>query len=126
MQNNILLINCTDEKGLIFNITKLLFENNLNIVGMKEYVDEQNNDFFVRIEFTGSCNVIKTKKELINILPDNANVKLSPYKKKSIVIYATKEHHCLSDIIIRNYFGELNECISRSQSPRLYRSCRVG
>jgi len=108
MQNNILLINCTDEKGLIFNITKVLYENSLNIVGMKEYVDELNNEFFVRIEFTGKSDLIQIKKELVSILPNKATIRVSPYQKKSIVIYATKEHHCLSDIIIRNYFGELN------------------
>jgi len=108
MHNNILLINCTDEKGLIFNITKVLYENNLNIVGMKEYVDEQNNEFFVRIEFTGKSDLTQIKKELVSILPDKAMIRVNSYQKKSIVIYATKEHHCLSDIIIRNYFEELN------------------
>jgi len=108
MQNNILLINCTDQKGLIFNITKVLYENSLNIVGMKEYVDEQNNEFFVRIEFTGESNLPGIKKKLVSILPDKATIRVNSYQKKSVVIYATKEHHCLSDIIIRNYFGELN------------------
>jgi formyltetrahydrofolate deformylase len=108
MQNNILLINCIDKKGLIFNITKIIYENNLNIVGMKEYVDEQNNGFFVRIEFTGNSNVPEMKKVLASILPEGAVINIHPNRKKSIVIYATKEHHCLSDIIIRNYFGELN------------------
>lgn len=108
MQSNILLINCADKKGLIFNITKVLYENNLNIVDMKEYVDEQNAEFFVRIEFTGESNLVEIKKNLISILPEKAVIKVNPSQKKSIVIFATKEHHCLSDIIIRNYFGELN------------------
>jgi len=108
MQNTILLINCIDQKGLIFNITKILYENNLNIVGMKEYVDEQNSEFFVRIEFTGSSNLPEMKNALASILPNGAIIRVNTNQKKSIVIYATKEHHCLSDIIIRNYFGELN------------------
>ncbi len=75
---------------------------------MKEYVDEQNSEFFVRIEFTGSSNLPEIKKALTSILPNGATIRVNTNQKKSVVIYATKEHHCLSDIIIRNYFGELN------------------
>jgi formyltetrahydrofolate deformylase len=108
MQNNILLINCTDEKGLIYKITKILFDEQLNIVGMKEYVDEQNNEFFVRIEFSGQSDLEKLKTSLTKILPEDAKIKVNSNSKKRIVLYATKEHHCLSDILLRHYFGELN------------------
>lgn len=108
MQNNILLINCADEKGLIYKITKVLYDEQLNIVGMKEYVDEQINEFFVRIEFLGECNFEKIKETLADILPKDAKIKVNSNARKKIVIYATKEHHCLSDIILRHYFGELN------------------
>ena len=37
-----------------------------------------------------------------------ANIKLNPRKKKQLIVFATKEHHCLSDILTRHYFGELN------------------
>ncbi len=108
MHNHILLIKCKDEKGLLSKITTLLFENNLNIVGMKEHVDELNNEFYLRCEFTENTNLITLKESLIRLLPNNASVHINQKKKKNIVIYATKEYHCLSDLLVRNYFGELN------------------
>jgi formyltetrahydrofolate deformylase len=108
MYNHILLVKCKDEKGLLSKVTTLLFENSLNIVAMKEHVNEQKNEFYLRCEFTGNTNLITLKEALIRLLPDNSAININPRKKKNIVIYATKEYHCLSDLLIRNYFGELN------------------
>jgi formyltetrahydrofolate deformylase len=51
-------------------------------------------------------------KELKEILPAGANIKLSKKEKKNIVILVTKEHHCLSELLTRIYFNELNATIS--------------
>ena len=37
-----------------------------------------------------------------------ADVRLTPQTKRDICILVTKEHHCLSDLLIRHTFGELN------------------
>jgi formyltetrahydrofolate deformylase len=108
MHKHILLIKCKDEKGLLSKVTTLLFENNLNIIGMKEHVDELNNEFYLRCEYIGETDTVKLSQALKKMLPENALVNINPLKKKNIVIYATKEYHCLSDLLIRNYFGELN------------------
>jgi formyltetrahydrofolate deformylase len=108
MNKHILLIKCKDEKGLLSKVTTLLFENDLNIIGMKEHVDELNDEFYLRCEYTGETNTIKLSEALKKVLPNNALININPLKKKDIVIYATKEYHCLSDLLIRNYFGELN------------------
>lgn len=106
--NHVLLIDCSDEVGLISKISTTLFENKLNIVEMKEHVDKTSNTFYMRCEFTGSID-IKDLKERIKVqLPSNAKIIINPKKKKDVIIFATKEHHCLSDILIRHYFSELN------------------
>ena len=108
MHKHILLIKCKDEKGLLSKVTTLLFANDLNIIGMKEHVDELNNEFYLRCEYTGETNTIKLSETLKKMLPNNSLININPLKKKDIVIYATKEYHCLSDLLIRNYFSELN------------------
>jgi formyltetrahydrofolate deformylase len=106
--NHILLIDCKDQIGLISKISKSLFESHLNILKMKEHVDVENQMFYMRCEFTGEVNSQELKDKLQAILPTDAHIKLNPRKKKDIIVFATKEHHCLTDILTRHYFGELN------------------
>ncbi len=104
----LILIQCTDAVGLVSNISNVVAKHRLNIVTMREYVDEDNNKFFVRVVCSG---VPVSSEELFNdlksSLPHNANIQLNPAERKRLVILVTKEHHCLADILIRHYFGTL-------------------
>ena len=103
-----LLIETSDEKGLVYNVSKILFEHKLNIEKNSEYVEKEINKFFMRTVLKGDVNEDKLLKDITSILPKDAQVKLSPKEKKDIVILATKETHCLGDILIRHHSGELN------------------
>ena len=46
-------------------------------------------------------------KDLYTALPEEVEIELTDKKKKDIIILATKEHHCLSDLLIRHAFDEL-------------------
>lgn len=102
-----LLIETNDEKGLVYKISKLLFEYNLNIEKNAEYVDNEVNKFFMRTVITGEFDTAQLLKDLKELLPNESEIKLSPNTKKDIVILATKEAHCLGDILIRYASGEL-------------------
>lgn len=106
--NYILKVQCRDEKGLISRVTNALFERGFNIVEMKEHVDRDDNNFFMRCEFTGSAGIAGLSETLAKALPENAKVLVQERQKKSVVVFATKEYHCLSDLLIRNHFNELN------------------
>ena len=103
-----LLIDTSDDKGLVYNVSKILFEHGLNIEHNSEYVDKEVNKFFMRSVISGDMNENKLLQDIKAILPNDAYVKLSPKAKKDIVILATKETHCLGDILIRHHSGELN------------------
>lgn len=105
---HILRIACSDEKGLIYRISNVLFENNFNIDRNDEFVDSEKNLFFMRTEFSGDCDVQNLKNTLQEILPEDAKIDLTLNKVKNVVILVTKEHHCLSDLLIRNEFNEMN------------------
>ena len=105
---HILRIACSDEKGLIYRISNVLFENNFNIDRNDEFVDSEKNLFFMRTEFSGDCDVQNLKNTLQKILPEDAKINLTLNKVKNVVILVTKEHHCLSDLLIRNEFNEMN------------------
>jgi len=103
-----LLIDTTDEKGLVYNISKILFNYNLNIETNSEYVDKDVNKFFMRTIISGEFNKQELLKEIKAVLPQDASIRLFKNAKKDIVILATKEAHCLGDILIRYVSGELN------------------
>lgn len=108
MNGNVLMIHCPDEKGLLHKISGVLYKNHLNVIGNGEFVEKNFSHFFMRTEFSGEFDREQLLKELYEALPKEANIKLMERKKKDIIIMATKEHHCLSDILIRHAFGELN------------------
>jgi formyltetrahydrofolate deformylase len=103
-----LLIDTIDEKGLVYNISKILFNHNLNIESNSEYVDKEVNKFFMRTVIRGDFNKDILLNDINDILPDNASINLTPNSKKDIVLLVTKEAHCLGDILIRYVSGELN------------------
>ncbi|PRM90881.1 formyltetrahydrofolate deformylase [Aliarcobacter cryaerophilus] len=108
MDEYILKISTKDEKGLIYNISKVLFANNLNIDQNAEYVDEQTNEFFMRSLISGKVMQTILQKELKEVLPDGANITLNKNTKKDVVLLVTKESHVLGDLLIRYSSNELN------------------
>ena len=108
MQEYTLLIDAEDSKGLVYNISKVLFANNLNIEKNAEYVDEETKKFFMRTVISGNVNADLLLKEIKEALPNTAQIKLNKNAKKDVVILATKETHVLGDLLIRYADGELN------------------
>ncbi|TLU97918.1 formyltetrahydrofolate deformylase [Dyadobacter luticola] len=106
-QRNILLMDGPDHKGLIYQVTRILFEHNQNIIRNDEYVSPSGY-FFMRTEFEGDTDVNEVLKVLQTELPAGLNLRINPKKKKDIVLFVTKEHHCLGELLIRYAFDELD------------------
>jgi len=105
------LIDCNDEKGLVYKISKIFYERNLNIDSNREFVDKEKNKFFMRTVVSGNFKILDLEKEIEAVIPDGAHLKLIEPKRKKIVILATKESHALGDILIRHEAGELDASI---------------
>ena len=105
---HLLLIHCPDEPGLVYKITGILFQHGLNIIRNGEFVDREGNQFFMRTEVAGDFNPTELHEELRQVLPPTASIRLTDNHPKDIVLMATKEHHCLSELLVRHEFGELN------------------
>ena len=101
------LIDANDEKGLVHKISSVFYQNNLNILSNNEFVDKEQNKFFMRSVVDGDIVLDKLYQSLCDVLPPNANVDVIAPKNKNIVIMATKEMHALGDILIRHEAGEL-------------------
>lgn len=108
MTSHILLIHCSDQKGLLHKISGVLYKHQLNVISNGEFVEKHFNHFFMRTEFAGEFDREVLIKELYAVLPEDVQIKLTDRRKKDVVIMVTKEHHCLSDLLIRHAFNELN------------------
>lgn len=108
MGKYILKIDCSDKKGLIYNISNVIFKNDLNIEKNDEYVDNENGKFFFRAIINGDIQNGTLVEKLKEVIPSDANIVLKPQKRKKIIILATKESHCLGDLLLKYYSGELN------------------
>jgi formyltetrahydrofolate deformylase len=108
MSTQVLLVECADRRGLVHAITGVLLKHGVNVVGNQEFVERSSAQFFMRTEFDGTVKPGQLEQELGSVLPPHAQVRLSDLKPKRIVVLASKEHHCLGDILIRQSFGELH------------------
>lgn len=107
MDSTILLIACHDRKGLIYLITKILFDHDVNIISNGEFVEKETNSFFMRSEIAGSLPAKVILEELRAVLPAGAFIQLLKKRKKDIVILATKESHCVGDLLMRHHANSL-------------------
>jgi len=103
----IIVIQCTDQVGLVASITDVLAKEQLNIVSMREHVDQAQNRFFMRLEITYTGNGLAIEQSLAAVLPRDASIAMNPQPDKKVILMVTKEYHCLADILIRNYYGTL-------------------
>lgn len=165
-----LLITTQDSAGLVYKISRILYEAGANIERQDEYVDRENALFFMRTSFVvGSQKASESpilesradlptdlahgidctshidsstkthpltpstregenrecaqdaldsalqatleatlESNLKSVLPNGAKISLKKAGKKSLIILATKENHCLGDLLLRQESGELN------------------
>lgn len=102
------MIQCKDAVGLVSGIAHIVAKHELNIITMREFVDETNHKFFVRVACAGEPHSSEQLLEdLTAVLPANATIQLNPPHRKKLVVMVTKEHHCLADILVRHHFGTL-------------------
>ena len=108
------LIDCEDAKGLVYKISKVFYDRDLNIDNNREYVDKEQNRFFMRTIVTGLFDIEELTKELKTITPKDAHIRVIEPRDKKIVLMVTKESHALGDILIRHADGALGasiECV---------------
>lgn len=107
----VLLVECPDQRGLVHAISGVLFRHGCNVVGNQEFVDVASGRFYMRTEFDGpeaSATGQQLVAETLASLPNGAQVRLARPGPKRIVVLASREHHCLGDLLIRHQFGGIN------------------
>ena len=107
MNTHLLLIDCPDEKGLIYRITGELSRRDFNIISNHEFVDSATEHFFMRTAFSGDAEPGAVVDQLRKSLPAGATIRLAAAERRPIAIMVTREPHCLGDLLLRNAYDEL-------------------
>lgn len=107
----VILLQCSDRVGLVADISAVMAATQLNIISMKEFVNVDENRFYIRLEIQGNPDHEQLQQQLKTKLPEDTEISIRPDEKKKIAILVTKEHHCLGDILLRNYFNTLGAAV---------------
>jgi len=108
MKNPVLLVSCSDQRGLVHAITGALLRRGANIVSNQEFVDTESSRFFMRTEFTDAKDCPAIEGELRGVLPAGAEVRIRMPARRRVAVLVSKEHHCLADLLVRHAYGELS------------------
>jgi len=108
-QREVVLVDCPDEVGLIHRITGVLQARRLNIESNHEFVDVAAGHFFFRAEITAATAVPaeRLRADLVAVLPATAHVRVTRVERRPIVVLATREPHCLGELLLLDAVGEL-------------------
>lgn len=102
------LIACEDRPGLIHQITGVLIRHKMNIIKNEEFVDRESRRFFMRLEFEGDAHETELRTELKKVLPNMSFCEVKSFKKPRLVVFVSKELHCLGELLLRSSINEMN------------------
>ena len=106
-------IHCPDKKGIISETTNFLQNEGGNIVYLDQFVDRENNIFFMRIEvvlkedFSETAFKQKFDQEIAIVHQMSYEINDS-LKKVKMGVFVSKYNHCLYDILARYQAGDWN------------------
>ncbi len=108
----VLLITCSDRKGLIAAVTVFIRERNGNIINLEQYVDPNENQFFMRVEWNLSgfeigVDLFEKRFQEDIAIPFEMTWSLhTSDERPRMAIFVSKYSHCLFDILSRYQAGE--------------------
>ncbi|MFX4300848.1 formyltetrahydrofolate deformylase [Alicyclobacillus tolerans] len=104
---------CKDQPGIIKSVSEFLFLHDANIVESNQYTSEDDNLFFMRIEFeipsVGSL-IYRLRSEFAEIADRfvmDYHFELSN-RRKQLVIFVSREEHCLRELLWQWEIGHLH------------------
>lgn len=106
-------LSCPDAVGLVARMTSLVAARRLNLAEVHTYSDEASKWFFARLRIesvAGSGDIAMLEQDFSHFASEvRAEWSLRrPGRPQRMVILASKETHCVTDLLWRRKFGELS------------------
>lgn len=107
----ILLVSCPDQPGLVAAITQFIFQHQGNILHLDQHVDQQENVFFMRVEWdmTGFELSRDAVAQAFQPIGDRYQMHWRLHfsdERLKMVLFVSKQAHALYDILSRWQSGE--------------------
>ena len=113
-QTAVLLMYCVDQRGILADVTNFIMGNNGNIINLDQHVDEDDQLFFMRIEWELKDFIIPFDKieeyfQTMIVQKYDATYELH-YQPQipNVALFVSKYSHCFLDILSRHEAGEWN------------------
>jgi formyltetrahydrofolate deformylase len=106
----ILTLSCPDRPGIVARVSALLFERGANILDAQQYNDQETGRFFMRVVFDpGDIDVAGWRAAFAPLATDlDTILRLRGRQdRRRVMILASQQDHCLTDLIWRWRQGEL-------------------
>ena len=106
----ILTLSCPDRPGIVARVSALLFERGTNILDAQQYNDQETGRFFMRVVFDpGDIDVAGWRAAFAPLATDlDTILRLRGRQdRRRVMILASQQDHCLTDLIWRWRQGEL-------------------
>ncbi|WP_144098396.1 formyltetrahydrofolate deformylase [Croceicoccus sediminis] len=105
----ILTLQCDDRRGLVSDVAGFLAAQGCNIVDAQQYNDQDNDRFFMRVEFEAEDDT--QVRDAFARQPVAADAQWELRRKdrpRKVLLMVSKFDHCLGDLLYRNRIGELD------------------
>ncbi len=113
-RNAILLISCPDQPGLVSAVADFIRRNSGNILDLEQHVDSELGAFFMRVEWELEGFGL-SDGDLASLFQADVAAPLDMRwqlhysdRRPRVAIFATREGHCLYDLLSRHQAGELD------------------
>ncbi|MCK5581237.1 MAG: formyltetrahydrofolate deformylase [Candidatus Omnitrophica bacterium] len=112
MPHAVLLISCSDQKGITASVTNFVYTYGGNIVHADQHIDDQSNTFFMRLEWAldGFSLAKEDIAEAFDSIAKKFDMKWELYfndEHPDVALFVSKHLHCLYDVLFRYKTGQL-------------------
>ena len=110
---NVLILSCPDQRGIVATVTALLFEHGANIEESQQFDDVRTDQFFMRIRFSvevGGPDPARWRELFVPVaavygMEWSIRDAATPYRT---LVMVSRFGHCLNDLLFRWLSGALN------------------
>ncbi|AFA41228.1 formyltetrahydrofolate hydrolase [Wigglesworthia glossinidia endosymbiont of Glossina morsitans morsitans (Yale colony)] len=107
LKKKVVFITCKYQTNIINKIMKICSNQSLEILEISTYLDTEINIFFIRLSIQGYFQDCSFLYDFHNLLPSELEINCHNVKKPKIILLATKESHCIGNLLIKKKFGHL-------------------
>ena len=113
MTSAVLLLSCPDQRGLVHAVAQFVLEHGGNVINAEQHIDHEAGVFFQRVEFDLEGFGLERAQILEAIAPLAERFRLDvdlhfSDERPRTAILASKQPHCLYDLLTRWRTGELH------------------